>query len=113
MRRVVEIGSRQERAIASKCLDIQRKSLPYTRSEGNPRSLDYLFGTKKGYMGISRGPCQKGDQVWAPRNAHVPFVLRESTSLGSFELVGTCFILDKMQVEMIRDAEEVKTIRLV
>jgi hypothetical protein len=32
-------------------LDIQRKSLPYTRSEGNPRSLDYLFRTKKGYMG--------------------------------------------------------------
>ena len=94
-------------------LDIHRKSLPYTRSEGNPRGLDRLFRTKKGYMGVSRGPCQKGDQVWAVRNAHVPFVLRENSSSVSFELVGTCFILDKMQGEMIRGAEEVKTIRLV
>lgn len=64
-------------------------------------------------MGICKGPCQKGDQVWALRNAHVPFFLRETEVLDNFQLVRTCFVLDKMQGEMIQDAEEVKTITLV
>jgi hypothetical protein len=93
--------------------DVNHTALPYTRSEGQPRGLDRLFKTGKGFMGICRGPCQAGEQVWALRNAHVPFVLKESSLLGSFEVVGTCFILDKMQGEMIRDAEELKTIRLI
>jgi len=93
--------------------DVDRTALPYTRSVGQPRGLDRVFKTAKGFMGICRGPCQAGEQVWALRNAHVPFVLRENSVLGSFEVVGTCFILDKMQGEMIRDAEELKTIRLI
>ncbi|PMD34552.1 hypothetical protein L207DRAFT_516723 [Hyaloscypha variabilis F] len=93
--------------------NINQTALPYTRSEGQPRGLDYIFMTKKGFMGICKGPCQKGDQVWALRNAHVPFFLRETEVLDNFQLVGTCFVLDKMQGEMIQDAEEVKTIRLV
>jgi hypothetical protein len=43
--------------------NINHTALPYTRSEGQPRGLDYLFMTKKGFMGIFKGPCQKGDQV--------------------------------------------------
>ena len=64
-------------------------------------------------MGICGGPCAKGDQVWALRNAHVPFVLRRSSLSPGFELIGACFILDKMQGEIIREAEEIQTIRLV
>jgi hypothetical protein len=58
-----------------------------------------------GFIGICGGPCAIGDQVWALRDAHVPFALRKASLMDDFELFGAAFVLDKMQGEMMRDAE--------
>jgi hypothetical protein len=110
---VATITSDPKEPLPQKVLEIDRMGFPYVQAEVPSRFHYLFFKTKKGLMGICGGPCAKGDQVWALRNAHVPFILRRSSFSPGFELIGACFILDKMQGEMIRDAGEIQTIRLV
>jgi hypothetical protein len=95
-----------------KIVEVDARADQYMRSEHDARGGDLLFRTRLGFMGICGGPCAIGDQVWALRDAHVPFVLRKSLLMDEFELVGAAFILDRMQGEMIRDAK-LENIRIV
>jgi len=94
---------------------IGRGALPFIESRNRASSRAMLFRTKGGLMGICGGPCQPGDEVWAIRDAHVPFVMRSrkdresrscmpcrSRARKSFHLVGPCFVLDFMQGEMVK-----------
>jgi hypothetical protein len=80
---------------------IDRMSFPYFRSRDASIAQDRLYRTRGGLMGVCRGPCQMGDEVWALRDAHVPFVLRRSSGSVCFQLIGACFVLDLMQGEMV------------
>jgi hypothetical protein len=77
----------------------------YMKSESIAYSRGLLFRTRLGFMGQCGGPCAVGDQVWALRDAHVPFVLRKSSLTDDFEIVGAAFVLNKMQGEMMRDVK--------
>jgi hypothetical protein len=110
---VGKLSSGEEELVPQIVHGIDNLAFPYMLSKWQAQGKDLLFRTKKGFRGICGGPCAKGDQVWALRNAHVPFALREISTPHGLELVGSCFILDKMKGEMIREAEQVETIRLV
>ncbi|KAI0128832.1 heterokaryon incompatibility protein-domain-containing protein [Xylariales sp. AK1849] len=71
-----------------------------TRSYGNAGRQ--LFGTRTGYMGRGLYSVRAGDIVVLLLGARVPFVLRESKTLGEYYLVGECYLHGVMDGEMAR-----------
>jgi hypothetical protein len=51
-----------------------------------------LFRTTEGDLGFGPPSCSSVDQVWVLENGRVPFVLRPSQDLASFEFIGECYV---------------------
>lgn len=60
---VATISSDPKEQLPQKVLEIDGIAFPYVQTEAPNRYHDLFFKTKKGLIGIYRGPCAKGDQV--------------------------------------------------
>jgi hypothetical protein len=107
--------------LPQKIVEIDRAAFPYIRAMNRSSEKNRLYKTERGRMGVCAGACEVGDDIWTLRNAHVPFVLRPAAMGTSgmegqgreFRLVGSCFMLDFMQGEMVRDNAKLRSIRII
>lgn len=53
-----------------------------------------LFVTNDGYLGLEPWPLQAGDQVWILTGGDVPFILKQQTTEGEYEIVGLAYVHD-------------------
>ena len=60
-----------------------------------------LFATTDGDIGYGPLSSVEGDQVWVLENGRVPFILRPTQGVASFELVGECYVHGIMDGELL------------
>ena len=70
--------------------------------------LRRFFQTKRGLLGLGLSGLQEGDEVWLLTDAHVPFILRQTSVEGEFTVVGGCFMYGFMNGEMLEEQYGVK-----
>ncbi|KAI0469204.1 heterokaryon incompatibility protein-domain-containing protein [Xylaria cf. heliscus] len=61
--------------------------------------------TERRYAGLAPGKAQKGDKICLFRGGKVPFILRETSIVGQYRLVGECYIHGIMYGEMVEHLE--------
>jgi hypothetical protein len=70
------------------------------------------FLSDNGYAGLGPDTSAIGDEIWIPRGAHVPYVLRKAEG-GFYELVGEAYVYNVMDGEILKDNSETQVLYLV
>lgn len=65
----------------------------------------HFFTTDLGYMGLGYAP-REGDEVWVLFGGTVPFILRRTSRLGEYSLIGDCYVHGIMDGERMTDLKE-------